>query len=1192
MANDNNIGIKISTDVADLKSGISEIKKEINQTNKDFNSATAGLDKWSTSSQGLNEKLKQLNKNLDSQKKAVSLYQDEIERVSKLEGDHSAELANLKQKLQDAETQVKKTEREINHYSNSLEEVTKKEKEEQSVLGQLTKKISEQEKELSELQKEYKNAVLTYGKNSDEAKALARQITTLSDELEDNQKQVKTADRQLELLSGQFEDSADSAEKFSKGLEGIKGLGSMVAGGIATIGASVAGLATAFLATGESTREFRTNMGKLESGFETSGLKAEQAKDIYKELFAVVADEGKATEATAMLGQLANSQEELNKWTNILTGVYATFGDSLPIEGLAEASLETSKTGQLTGVLADALNWAGISEDKFQKQLERCTSETERQKLITDTLNKTYDEASKKYQQVNKDVIEQNKSQVELSETMAQLGEKAEPILTAVKNGFNEIMKAVLGLIQNVDFSAIQSAIENAFKYFIDTIIPAIIEGFTWIVDNKDTLITGIVAIGSAMLAWNVVNIIQGVVGAIKAWTVATQGLSVAQKLLNLLMSLNPIGLVITGITALIAVIVMLWKKSEGFRNAVIKIWNSIVSALKVAIDWIKTAWNGLIKFFSNIGTAISNAFKNLPENIKKFFTSALTKVKEVWNGITTFFSGLITTIIGTFKSLPGKMLTVGTDLVKGLWNGIKDMVGWITGKLKEFTGNILGGIKKFFGIHSPSKEMAQIGKYLDEGLAQGISKNKSTVTKATDELGKNVLGSLNGIKKELDRVDYNKKLKALGGTVENPFKGWSHKQINDEIVRLNKELENTNQKIIANGVTQEEWTSSAEKTNERAKLLEDRLKAQNELMDAFNQKMEYYKQTETEAPEWVKTQMDAIKSGLETTMDEYQQVTEFVDAKFEELNKKNSKTFADKFKEALHMTESELNSWKSGIGKMIDQIGQGFEKITGVAMNFAKAIGDFYDQQAENRNNELDAELNNYNETKDAELEKYQTNAEQELETLENLKEEKAISDEDYSARKMEIENALAEEEKRIEDEKAQKEKEVLQEKDRIARRQFESKKAMSIAETLINGAIAVVKGFAELGPIGGAINAGIQAGLTAIQVATIASQQYVPMLAKGGVVDSATLAVIGEQGKEAVMPLENNTGWITELAEKLNAVMQKDFSINNAQTLQPAYAGQPIVNNYYNQTINSPKALTRREIYRDSKNLLALKG
>lgn len=1178
MANDNNIGIKISTDVADLKSGISEIKKEINQTNKDFNSATAGLDKWSTSSQGLNEKLKQLNKNLDSQKKAVSLYQDEIERVSKLEGDHSAELANLKQKLQDAETQVKKTEREINHYSNSLEEVTKKEKEEQSVLGQLTKKISEQEKELSDLQKEYKNAVLTYGKNSDEAKALARQINTLSDDLEENQKQLKTADRQLELLSGQFEDTADESKSFSDILKGNL-LSGLIIEGIKAIGNAVVELGKSF--------------GN-----------------------AIVESAGFADEIMTLSVQTGLSTDKLQEMKYMSELIDVDLETVTKSMAKLTKNMASAKDG--TGTTAEAFNALGVkiknadgtlrnNQDVFNDTitaLGKVKNETERDALAMQIFGKSAQDLNPLIAQGGDALAELAKEAHETgyvldNETLNSLGgvddgiQRMTKAVEGIKNNLvAEFAPAITDFINSIDFNKVAEQIKSLVTPVIENVIPAIIEGFTWIVDNKDTLITGIVAIGSAMLAWNVVNIIQGVVGAIKAWTVATQGLSVAQKLLNLLMSLNPIGLVITGITALIAVIVMLWKKSEGFRNAVIKIWNSIVSALKVAIDWIKTAWNGLIKFFSNIGTAISNAFKNLPENIKKFFTSALTKVKEVWNGITSFFSGLITTIIGTFKSLPDKMLTVGTDLVKGLWNGIKDMVGWITGKLKEFTGNILGGIKKFFGIHSPSKEMAQIGKYLDEGLAQGISKNKSTVTKATDELGKKVLGSLNGIQKELDRVDYNKKLKALGGTVENPFKGWSHKQINDEISKLNKELENTNQKIIVNGVTQGEWTSSAEKTNERAKLLEDRLKAQNELMDAFNQKMEYYKQTETEAPEWVKTQMDAIKSGLETTMDEYQQVTEFVDAKFEELNKKNSKTFADKFKEALHMTESELNSWKSGIGKMIDQIGQGFEKITGVAMNFAKAIGDFYDQQAENRNNELDAELNNYNETKDAELEKYQTNAEQELETLENLKEEKAISDEDYSARKMEIENALAEEEKRIEDEKAQKEKEVLQEKDRIARRQFESKKAMSIAETLINGAIAVVKGFAELGPIGGAINAGIQAGLTAIQVATIASQQYVPMLAKGGVVDSAMLAVIGEQGKEAVMPLENNTGWITELAEKLNAVMQKDFSINNAQTLQPAYAGQPIVNNYYNQTINSPKALTRREIYRDSKNLLALKG
>jgi len=571
-----NIGLKFTADVVDLKSGIKEVKTEIAQANKDFQQASAGLDNWSKSSEGLGAKVTQLNTKLEAQKKSVALYQAEIERVSKLEGNHSAELEALKSKLQDAEIAVAKTEKEVRKYSTALEDVVKSEKEQKSTLNQLTKTIKEQEDSLSGLQNEYRDAVLTYGKNSKEAKTLKKEISNLSSELEENKNQVKFADKQLELLDKQFDETSDSADSFAKGIEGIKGIGATLGKGFATIGASVGALAGAFLATASETKEFRTNMGKLETGFETSGLKAEQAAETYKNLFAVVADEGKATEATAMLGQMAKTQEDLNKWVNISTGIYATFGDSLPIEGLAEAALETSKTGKLTGSLSDALNWAGISEEKFQESLDKCTTEQERQKLITDTLNKTYDEASKKYQQVNADVIESNKGQAELSETMAQLGEKAEPILTAVKDGFNEIMKAVLGLIENVDFEAIKVAIENAFAYFIDVIIPAIIDGFNWIVENKDMLITGIVAIGTAMLAWNVVGIIQGVVGAIKGWTAATEGLTLAQKAMNLVMKANPIGLIISLVVGLVAAFVTLWNKSEGFKKFWIDLWAKV----------------------------------------------------------------------------------------------------------------------------------------------------------------------------------------------------------------------------------------------------------------------------------------------------------------------------------------------------------------------------------------------------------------------------------------------------------------------------------------------------------------------------------------------------------------------------------------------------------------------------------------
>jgi hypothetical protein len=176
---------------------------------------------------------------------------------------------------------------------------------------------------------------------------------------------------------------------------------------------------------------------------------------------------------------------------------------------------------------------------------------------------------------------------------------------------------------------------------------------------------------------------------------------------------------------------------------------------------------------------------------------------------------------------------------------------------------------------------------------------------------------------------------------------------------------------------------------------------------------------------------------------------------------------------------------------------------------------------------------------------------------------------------------------------EKEAREKESLKKKDELARQQFEARQKTAKAEAILQGSVAIVRGFADLGPIAGAANAIVQAGLTAAEIATIEAQQYIPMLAKGGIINIPTLAMVGEAGKEAVMPLENNTGWINELANKISAIMQKDFSLGLNQP-QFAYAGQPVVNNYYdyNQTINSPKQLTRRQIYRDTKNLLSLKG
>lgn len=1314
MANDNVIGLAMGLDITDLKAGIKEVGKLVQQSRNEFNLASAGLDRWTKSSEGLTAKLNQLDKQLDAQKKAVNGYKSEIARVSQLEGDHSAQLEKLQAKLMRAEAEVKKTELSIQRYSDSLAEVTEENRRAESALGQLTSQIAKQKEEMADLEHEYKNAVLTYGKNSSEAKELKNQITTLTNELNRNETQLNQSERALEALTHEFEDAETGAEKLQRGLDGIKGIGANVTKVVAGIGAGIAGLATAFLATAEGTREFRTNMGKLETGFETAGLKAEQAAETYANLYAVVADEGKATEATAMLGQLAKTQEELTTWTQTLTGVYATFGDSLPIENLAEASLETANTGAITGGLADALNWAGVSEEKFQESLDECTSTQERQALITKTLNDIYAETADRYNEVNKGVIESNKAQVDLSATMAELGAKAEPIMTSLRNGFNEVLNVIIDLLNKADFEAIQNGIDGAFDYFIKEIIPSIKEGFLWIVENKDTLVAGIVAIGTAMLAWNVVSIIQGVVTAIKAWSVATQGMTIAQKALNLVMAANPIGLVVTAVAALVAGFITLWNTSDEFRAFWINLWDKIKSATSAvvtiiqkyfsdlwanikkvwngALTWFKNAatnignafknipnnikrffqtawsnaqkiWNTALTWFKKVSTNIGNAFKNIPNNIKKFFQTAWTNVKNawksvsshfsklassvvnafknipanikkyfqnawnnvknVWSKVSSFFSGIIKNITNSFSNLSKQLKTIGGQLVSGLWNGIKDKTGWIVDKVKGFGNSVVKGIKSFFGIRSPSRLMAEMGGYLAEGLGQGLEDNTDEVIKPIENLGNEMVAKINGIKNQIERSRFKETMEGLGLQLENPFEGWTGAQLTTEVKKLEAEYKKLEEPLKNNLKQIQEQGESEALLVEQADLLSQRMQLQNDLVETLTWKLERHKQVGETDTTWATGKLEKYQGELQVTTSEAENLaSQLEEIENTEINAENLvsdsragwQKWLDNVDDALGRTDEKMDKWSSGTGKYLNKIADMADSVIGGITDIGGAVLDVFNANIENQMTALDEELSAFEEqqekriklaeeTHKEELEKAQETYKSDLQALQEANEEGKLSDAEYIANKDLLESNLKEKETQLEEQLKQtklnaenelqaKEQEIAAKKNELAKKQFNAQKANDIAMAVVNGAQAIVKGFAQLGPIGGAINAGVQAGITAAQIAVISKQKFVPMLAKGGIVDGATTAIIGEDGKEAVLPLEKNTGWMDELARKLSAIMQQDFAAGMVQPqVVPAYAGGNVINNTFNQTINSPHIPSRKEIYRDTKNLLTLR-
>lgn len=232
-----------------------------------------------------------------------------------------------------------------------------------------------------------------------------------------------------------LKDTATKAERTGKQIQdAFKKIGSVslkIGKGVA---AAATAIGTAWTANIESTRDYRQAMAKLDAAFLTNGHRAETAKNAYKALQRVLGDTDQATEAANHLAVLCDNEQELDKMTHALQGVYAQWGDSLPLEGLAEACNHTAKLGEVQGPLADALEWSGIKTEDFNLKLKACRTEEERQQLIMDTLYWTYKKAADQYEVTGESVMKANEAQDNLNRSLAKIAEIGEPIMTNLKN--------------------------------------------------------------------------------------------------------------------------------------------------------------------------------------------------------------------------------------------------------------------------------------------------------------------------------------------------------------------------------------------------------------------------------------------------------------------------------------------------------------------------------------------------------------------------------------------------------------------------------------------------------------------------------------------------------------------------------------------------------------------------------------
>ena len=341
------VGGKFSIDISDLSKALSKANKYIALSNSEFKAATAGMDKWQDSADGLNAKIKNLTDVTELQRKKVEALQKEYNDLTD-NGTKPATNASidLERRINNEIAALKTSEKELKNCREALDNLTSSSNDTVNAYDKLTDEINSQEDELKKLKKEYANLALEQGESSNEANDLKRKIEELSSKLKDNKTKMKDAEKAASDLAGGLDDAGDGADDAGDGFSILKGSLSVFIGNVVTSAVSKIGeLAGSLFELVEATKEYRSMSAKLEGSSKTFGYEAEFAEEKFRKFYGYLGDNQMATNAITNLMGLGTSTENLSKLADGAIGVWASYGDSIPIESLTEVINETIQVG-------------------------------------------------------------------------------------------------------------------------------------------------------------------------------------------------------------------------------------------------------------------------------------------------------------------------------------------------------------------------------------------------------------------------------------------------------------------------------------------------------------------------------------------------------------------------------------------------------------------------------------------------------------------------------------------------------------------------------------------------------------------------------------------------------------------------------------------------------------------------------
>ena len=757
---------------SEYRRALSQITQNLREVSSEMKIVTSTYDKNDTSTDALTAKSDVLNKRLEEQKSKLKLVSDQYKQYQNAVKQSADEHTQLGEKLENAKGKLASIEAQS---------------------GKNTKEDEEQKKAVDDLQKQYDESTTAQDKNKKSLSQLAVQMNNAKADV------IKTT-KEIDNLGKESDDSAKQVDDLSKKMGDADGASKKLNDGFTVLKGTMANLASqaiskvvdGFKELVGGAVDYQKSMEYYTTSFTVMTGSAEKASETVQKLADIGAttpfDMPQLADATSLLMNFGFSADDAVDSMMMLGDISQGNADKLDTIARAYGKMNSAQKVTLENInmMIDAgFNPLQEISEKTGESMQSLYDRISKGKLsvdeITESMKRSTSEGGKYFQSMDAQSQTLDGRLSTLSDTVnSKLGESLQPIL---QKAADEWIPNVTTAIDNMDMDSVVTV--------IDEIISGVGDLFGFIMDNGDTIISLVAGIGTAMVTWNVVSMINGVITAIQAFRVANEGASVAQALLNTVMNANPIMLVATLLAGLTATIITLWNTNEGFRNTVISVWTAFKDTVGNVITSVGGFIGNLISWFQALPERIGTFLGEVIGNVQNWASNMVSRASEagsnfvgsvvsfisglpsaVWNWLSSALnnawnfagqlaqaganaaSGLVNNIIGTISSLPSQLYNWGVDMVRGIANGISNAIGYVTNAVSS----VANKIKSFLHFSRPDEgPLAEYESWMPD-MVEGLS---DSLRKASPELISQTEALANGMS---DAFNANGGVSASGG--------------------------------------------------------------------------------------------------------------------------------------------------------------------------------------------------------------------------------------------------------------------------------------------------------------------------------------------------------------------------------------------------------------------------------------------